>query len=167
MTSEKNSLVDFSRKRTEAFVEKLRSAMAGIDREILDNDGLYPRNSGRLNVAELCRRAKVSVVSLYGAKHASVTKPEVDAWLATVRRSVPTGKKSARKKAYSQSQTWKEKYQDIATQFKNLYSIEVVRRDVKIAALKMEISKLKSQIVNQRSGSSTVVGIRAEKKARL
>ena len=154
---QKKSLAELGKERTEAFVARLRSTMAEID-------GVYPRNSGRLNVAELCRRAKVTAVSLHGEKHAGTTKLEVQAWLTKLRVDVPTSVKAARRKSYSQRLGWKERYDGISAQFKNMYSIEVVQRDAKIAALKKEISELKSQIKKQREAGSRVVGIESGRR---
>ena len=161
---QKKSLAELGKERTEAIVARLRSTMAEIDREISENDGVYPRNSGRLNVAELCRRAKVTAVSLHGEKHAGTTKLEVQAWLTKLRVDVPTSVKAARRKSYSQRLGWKERYDGISAQFKNMYSIEVVQRDAKIAALKKEISELKSQIKKQREAGSRVVGIESGRR---
>lgn len=160
----KKTLAEIGRQRTDEFVGRLRLAMSEIHKEILENDGVYPRNSGRLNVAELCRRARVTAISLHGPKHAGTTKIEVDVWLASLRADVPTSVQGARRKAHAQKLGWKEKYDLVAAQLKNTYSIEIVQRDAMIAALKKEVAELKSQIKKQREAGSKVVGIESARK---
>lgn len=164
MKPPKKTLSALGEERTQAFVERLRNSMAEIDKEISENDGIYPRNSGRLNATELCRRAKVSVISLYGQKHSGTTKLEVNAWLARLRVDTPTSAKGARRRAHSQAMSWKEKYEVIAAEFKNMYSIEIVRRDAMIAGLRKEVSVLKSQIRSHAGAGSKVVGIASAAK---
>lgn len=163
MTVKKNTLADVGRVRTEAFISSIRHAMTQVDREIKENEGIYPHNSGRINAAELFRRAGVSQTSLYAAKHKAGIRTEVEHWLQALRSHIPVSAKGARKKARSQLLNWKEKYDLVAAQFKSMYSVEVVQRDAEIKLLRQEVLDLRRQI-EALQGDGKVVNIAGRAK---
>lgn len=67
--------------RTEAMLERLRTAMQTIEAEIAANHGIYPFNHGRVTQSELCRRADVKKATLQTPLHKDTTRVEVIAWL--------------------------------------------------------------------------------------
>jgi hypothetical protein len=107
-------LVEHAHQRTTAFEIKLDRAMAEIERDIANNDGLYPFNSGRLSQAELCRRAGVDKKSLQGARHVGTTREKVKKWLDRVGIKVIQGKKDVRKTVVDRVDVWKEAHRQVA-----------------------------------------------------
>ena len=103
-------LIDHAKQRTLAFIAKLKAAMAAIELEIDQNEGLYPFNGGRLTQAEVCRRAGVSNIALQGPAHKDTTKKLVDDWLLRVRAASVTGKKSVRRTVSSRAEAWKAQH---------------------------------------------------------
>jgi hypothetical protein len=137
--------------------------MKTIENEIVDSDGIYPYNSGRLGLAEVCRRAGVHQVTLQSVTHKGSTRLTVLAWLEKVKVSMPRGAKAVRKRVDGRATQWKELYQKLAAQYKNMYSIEIVRRDQEIKELKRQAKLLRSQLAQARSSGGKVVGIRSTK----
>ncbi|WP_181358705.1 MULTISPECIES: hypothetical protein [unclassified Stenotrophomonas] len=156
MTETKKTLADVGRVRTDSFIAAIRRAMAQVDKEVKDNEGVYPHNSGRINAAELFRRAGVSQTSLYGPKHKASTRLEVEQWLHSLRAHIPVTTKGARKRSQSQALSWKEKYDLMAAQFKNMYSVEIVQRDAEIESLRQEVLDLKQQVQAMQNGGKVV-----------
>jgi hypothetical protein len=67
--------------RTEAALRRLRTAMAGIEVEIGQHNGIYPFNHGRVTQSELCRRADVKKATLQNPLHKDSTRVEIVNWL--------------------------------------------------------------------------------------
>lgn len=67
--------------RTEAALRRLRQAMADIERDIDQHQGVYPFNHGRVTQSELCRRADVKKATLQNPLHKDSTRVEIVNWL--------------------------------------------------------------------------------------
>ncbi|MBT3068537.1 DUF1653 domain-containing protein [Rhodoferax sp. U11-2br] len=67
--------------RTEAALKRLRTAMADIEAEIDQHNGIYPFNHGRVTQSELCRRADVKKATLQNPLHKDSTRVEILNWL--------------------------------------------------------------------------------------
>lgn len=67
--------------RTEAALRRLRQAMADIERDIDQHQGIYPFNHGRVTQSELCRRADVKKATLQNPLHKDSTRVEILNWL--------------------------------------------------------------------------------------
>jgi len=67
--------------RTEAALRRLRQAMADIERDIDQHQGIYPFNHGRVTQSELCRRADVKKATLQNPLHKDSTRVEIVGWL--------------------------------------------------------------------------------------
>lgn len=135
-----------------------------IERELNDNDGVYPKNGSRLSMAEVCRRSGVHPVTLHGAAHRTTTRSKVLVWLKRVTKPETTGSKNIKRGVHDRAQEWKARHDAIAAQFKYMYSIEVVQRDSKISALEAENTELRKQISEFVSAKGKVVGIRSVSK---
>lgn len=70
--------------RTEAALRRLRQAMADIERDIDQHQGIYPFNHGRVTQSELCRRADVKKATLQNPLHKDSTRVEILNWLETL-----------------------------------------------------------------------------------
>ena len=70
-----------SHPRTEAALERLRTAMRDIEAEVRENKGIYPFNYGRVTQSELCRRADVKKATLQNPVHKDSTRVDIMRWL--------------------------------------------------------------------------------------
>ncbi len=138
-------LIDHARKRTLAFIAKLKAAMATIELEIDQNEGLYPFNGGRLTQAEVCRRAGVSNIALQGPTHKATTKKVVDDWLLRVRAASVTGKKSVRREVSSRAEAWKAQHAAIAHNYHKA-ELEMIDLRKRIKALEAQNGALLEQL---------------------
>jgi hypothetical protein len=75
--------------RREKVVAKVREAMALIEREIEESQGVYV--GGRLSLNEVCRKAGVHPITMQGSAHRSTTKPMVLAWMGKLKASTDAG----------------------------------------------------------------------------
>lgn len=164
MNGSSDALAKAGRARTDRVVRLIETAMATIEKEIADADGIYPYNSGRLSVAEVCRRAGVHQVTLQSATHKGTTRITVLAWIDRVKLAMIKGAKTVRREVHRRATQWKDLYQSVAAQYKNMYAIEIVQRDALIKDLKQENKVLRSQLAQARASGGKVVGIRSKKR---
>jgi hypothetical protein len=152
----KNEALTFHEKRrTDEVSIKLRNAMAVIESDIDNNDGIYPYNNGRLSMAEVCRRAGIHKITLQGNVHKNTTKTSLQEWLSVLNAKSVTGSKSVRKRVTETIDDWKSRYAELARSYNEMYAIEIVSRNAKIRdatdkifELEAEIVKLKSKLSN-------------------
>jgi hypothetical protein len=80
-------------------VERLKKAMKAIEKDIKDNDGIYPYNKGRLSQAELLRRGSVDKSTLQGKAHNGKggMREVVNRWLEKTISAMENGGKEVRK----------------------------------------------------------------------
>jgi len=149
--------------RTADFVSKVRKAMAKIELEIGQNDGLYPFNKGRLNQKEVCRRAGVSDVTLALPKHKNSTKVELQTWLSRVGLATVAGAKSVRKTVTDRADHWKLQHDAIAQRFR-LAELQYEEMRRRVLQLEEDNSALTDQLY--RAGIHSVVPITQAKLAR-
>ena len=109
---------------------RVHAAMAVIEREIMENEGLYPHNGGRLSQAELCRRDGVDKTVLGNDTHRFSTRPEVNAWLVQMKAKMVTGKRAVRKAVTKRADDMKQKVA--------LLAAEVVIAKLEAAALRQK-----------------------------
>lgn len=105
-------------KRTQEVVAKLRAAMKTVESEIDAHEGIYPHNNGRLNQAEICRRASISNVTLSTESHRDTTKKLVDLWLKRIQIATVTGRKSVRRAVTDRADDWKRAHTAIAQSYR-------------------------------------------------
>ena len=67
--------------RPEAAIARLHRAMHEIVLGVRQNEGIYPRNYGRVTQSELCRRADVKKATLQNSLHKDTTRVEITDWL--------------------------------------------------------------------------------------
>lgn len=141
-------------------------ALERIEREMEGADGIYPGNGGRLSVAEVSRRAGVSTITLYGKNHRTTTLPLVRSWIAARERTGRITRGEAKKSAAERVLEWKRRYNDIAANYKRMYSIEIVQRDAKIESLQRTIEELKAQIASGEQSGGQILGIASRRGRR-
>jgi hypothetical protein len=149
-----SALLIHAKARTETVIAKVRGALAAIELDIEQNEGIYPYNGGRLTQAEVCRRAGIHKVTLQGGPHRTTTREMIEVWLKAVRIRLVTGKKMVRKSVTARADDWKERYLN-AARMSHLYHNQMValaeERDqgrVRIAELEAEVLKLRSELSN-------------------
>lgn len=148
-------LLRAGQKRTDEVVVRLRNAMQLMQEEISQNDGIYPQNRGRINQAEVCRRAGVSKITLQGKLHKETSKLEVDAWVAARTTRLIS---QIRNSAFTRAEEWKAEHSKVASQYA-LAMLELIEAEDKVnrllsdrRALEQENAKLREQLALARPG---------------
>jgi len=100
--------------RSRLVVAKLELVFVEIEQELKRSGGIYPQNHGRLSQAEVCRRAGIDPMTLYGENHKDSTKIKLDEWLAKVRGTAVQGKRRLRKEITGRADRWKANLDAIA-----------------------------------------------------
>jgi hypothetical protein len=130
--------------RTRDVVTKLERAFADIEREMEQSGGIYPQNRGRLSQAEVCRRADVDPMTLYGENHKKSTKAKVDEWLAKVRGTSVQGKRAVRRTITERADRWKANLDAIAEKY-HLAELESIELRATVADLQSKCDALERE----------------------
>jgi hypothetical protein len=154
-------LIEHAKQRTRAVVKKLRDAQKIIEAEIETAEGIYPYNGGKLSQAELCRRAKISQVTLATPAHRDTTKRMVDEWLIRVRTASITGSTSVRRAVTDRAEDWKRQHKAIADNYR-LAELEMLDMRRELKKLRAENDALRELL--EKSGSEKVVALHKWKK---
>lgn len=145
------------RKATKEIERAVQDAMALIGREIIENDGLYPFNGGRISLAEVCRRASVAPITMHGSCHASTTRVQILNWLKDRRSGSKCvdGEAVAHAGVPSFAQTtYRADLREIASRFQELYQVEIPFRDEQLAEYRARIEQLESENLHLRASMS-------------
>jgi len=129
--------------------------MEAIEKDIEDNDGLYPYNNGRLSLAEVCRRASIHKVTLQGGKHNTTTKVVVKEWLQNLNGLVVVGAKTVRKRVTASADEWRDRYFEIARKYNEMYAINIVSMQSQLDMAQSRIADLESENLILRRKLST------------
>jgi hypothetical protein len=129
--------------RTGRVINKIKTAMKEIEAEVKKFGGIYPHNSGRLSMAEVCRRAGVNPITMMGKAHRRTTRLMIQAWIKKLQ--LIEGADKVRSEVTERAVTAEEKYQQIACQFQAMYQIEMPKRDNEIELLKAQVSELRTE----------------------
>lgn len=131
--------------RTQLVKSKLKRAMSTIERELEEHENIYPYNRGRLNQAEVCRRAGVKKVTLQGKSHKTTTKVVVDDWLLKVKGPLTPSSKAVRRKVTDRADYWKGAHEAIAQQQHKIH-IQLVQLKEELAAVSKERDELATKV---------------------
>lgn len=145
------SLVAHAKSRSDDVTIKLHKAMAVIESELEDNDGIYPFNKGRLSMAEVCRRAGVHKITLQGEVHRLTSRVVIKKWLDTLEKKFIKGSRSVRSRVASKIYDWKARYTDLARSYNEIYAIEIVSRDERLEAALLKIAELEEEVLSLRA----------------
>lgn len=110
--------------RTQEIKDKWKRTKLEIEREIAEN-GIYPHNSGTVDIKEVCRRAAFTQAALYTPKHRGETLTEIQAWLTAI------GMKKqgdVKKNVVSKTDYWKEEHNKIANKI-HLYELQLEEKE--------------------------------------
>lgn len=138
----------YAKQRSNRIAKTLRNFMQIIDREMNENDNIYPHNGGKLNQRELCRRASISFMTLQSPAHRETTRKLVNAWLES--KSIVT-KKTAAKAVSGRTDHWKEQHRLVATQI-HVYELELKEKDLVIQSLRQQAAALEAQLAQTKKG---------------
>jgi hypothetical protein len=110
-------LLAASKARTTDVIAKVRQAMKDMELDIQNSEGIYPFNGGRLTIAEVCRRAKISQMTLQAPSHKDSTKVIVEEWIKKLTLRLTTGAKIVRRAVTDRAEEWKRVHDEIATAY--------------------------------------------------
>lgn len=110
-------LLAASKARTTKVIAKVREAMKDMEIDIQNSEGIYPFNAGRISVAEVCRRAKISHMTLQAPSHRDSTKVVVEEWIKKLTVRLTTGAKIVRRAVTDRAEEWKRVHDEIATAY--------------------------------------------------
>ncbi|CAN7721119.1 hypothetical protein LJR009_002307 [Bosea sp. LjRoot9] len=128
-------------RKKRATIQKLEKGKAEALRLILEHDGLYPGNGGRLSQAELCRLAGVDPSLLGQPAHRSTTRVDLNDWLRKIRRDMVTGKHRVRREVTGRVEQWKTAYNELLTSF-SIVELELENANRVIQALQSQVRDL-------------------------
>ncbi len=110
-------LLAASKARTTVVITKVKDAMKRMELDIQNNEGIYPFNGGRITVAEVCRRANISNMTLQAPAHKVGTKIIVEEWIKKLTARLTTGTKIVRRAVTDRAEEWKRVHDEIATAY--------------------------------------------------
>lgn len=145
MSRKSQSFVSAAKARTSRVSAAIEKAMKIMEKEIADNDGIYPRNSGRVSLAEVCRRANVHPITLMGESHKGTTRVAILNWKEGLVSKLVKGKTAIRQAVTKRAVSAEESFQDIATQFQAMYQVEIPKRDAELEALRLRVKELEAE----------------------
>jgi len=129
------SIADWSKKSHAQVIERIRSAMLEIEREIAANEGSYP---SRLSISEVCRRAGVDRATLEKATHKTTTLVEVSGWLGGLRSRLTRGTKARHSAATKLAETYKCRLNVVCQKYHEA--------ELEMVSLRGEVERLKAHI---------------------
>lgn len=136
-------VVKSAKDRTQRVVASIKEAMAAIEAELGDNDGIYPHNRGRISMAEVCRRSGVHEITMMGRAHFETTRPMIISWMRGL--TTVMGAATRRRAVTSRADLAEENYRRVASQFQAMYQVEIPKRDAEIARLQTKIAELEAE----------------------
>lgn len=135
MLTQPDDASDAGNARTLAMLERLRKAMATIEAEIAQHQGVYPYNHGRVTQSELCRRADVKKATLQTPLHKETTRVEVMRWLDALSLQLAGTRDGTRERVTAVAD-------GLATELEALRAA-LVQAQARIAALEAENARLR------------------------
>lgn len=92
--------------RTAEVEAKVREAMTSIQKEMADNQGIYPANGGAVSMNEVARRAGISLTTLFSPKQKELGKL-VKAWVESLKKTEVVGRKRVQRTLAERSEDWR------------------------------------------------------------
>lgn len=126
--------------RTAGVDARVREAMRTIEKEMADNQGIYPENGGAVSMNEVARRAEISLTTLFSPKQKELGKV-VKAWVESLKKTEVVGRKRVQRTLAERSEDWRNLFlalQDnyIATELE-LQDVNVQLQDVQESLAKL------------------------------
>lgn len=92
--------------RTAGVEARVREAMRTIEKEMADNQGIYPENGGAMSMNEVARRAKISLTTLFSPKQKELGKI-VKAWVDSLKKKEVVGRRRVQRTVFERSEDWR------------------------------------------------------------
>jgi hypothetical protein len=149
-------LLAAAKARTTDVIAKVKGAMKQMELDIQNSEGIYPFNGGRITVAEVCRRAKISNMTLQAPSHRDSTKVVVEEWIRKLTVHLTTGAKIVRRAVTDRAEEWKRVHDEIATAYHiDHLTLVNVRADLDEAQRRIkELEELNATLLEQLKASS-------------
>lgn len=154
--------------RRKRVVDAVKAAIATMEEEMRSNGGIYPKNGGRLSLAEVCRRAQVHSITLMGEAHRASTRVLVLEWVSSNAKSGARAKRDQKFSQRSKREDLHDSVKLLAARLQALHQVEIPWRDEEIERLKNVISTLCDEIaaLRERLGELNVVSFNQSKRRR-
>lgn len=85
---------------------RVREAMQTIEKEMADNQGIYPMNGGAVSMNEVARRAEISLTTLFSPRQKELGKV-VKAWVESLKKTEVVGRKRVQRTLAERSEDWR------------------------------------------------------------
>jgi hypothetical protein len=131
--------------RTEAALARLHRAMRDIEEEVLQNEGVYPLNHGRVTQSELCRRADVKKATLQNSVHKDTTRVEITDWLNNLNAKLVQTRTGVRARVTERVESMKERL-ELATKALHAAEVELEALRQRLRELALENAELKHRL---------------------
>lgn len=95
--------------RTAQIEIRVRAAMADIEKDMTENDGIYPKNGGAISKNEVARRAKISLTTLFSPKQRTLGS-EVKTWIDLLKEKKVAGRTRVRRIFQERADDWRKKF---------------------------------------------------------
>ena len=92
--------------RTAGVEARVREAMTSIQKEMANNQGIYPANGGAVSMNEVARRAEISLTTLFSPKQKELGKI-VKAWIESLKKTEVVGRKRVQRTLAERSEDWR------------------------------------------------------------
>lgn len=129
--------------RSDGIKQQVRAVMKTIEREIADNNGLYPHNKGAVNLAEVARRAGIHNTTLFSPKQREFGN-EVKNWLELLKVKEVVGRGRVRREMSERVADWKRRYDGLAQSHRDT-ELELQQTVADGNELRVEFAKLKRE----------------------
>lgn len=130
--------------RSMEITQKVRVAIAAIEKDIDENEGIYPYNKARVTKNEICRRAGINPMTLQAPKHKDTTGALVDAFIERLNTETVTGRRSVRKTVTERADTWKLMHEQIANHYQ-LAKLEMTKQNLQVKQLAKRVKELEAE----------------------
>lgn len=137
-------------------VERVRSAMRTMQKELVDNDGIDPRNGGAVNLVEIATRAGIHENTFHKDRYSDLYI-EVDGWLKSLSQQGPTSRLRVRKELGTRVKEWKELYDDLMESYR-LSETDLMHANARLQELETENAELRAELI--KAGQLRVVPFR-------
>jgi chromosome segregation ATPase len=151
---------------------RIKKAQAQIEREIEENEGIYPFNKGRVSQAELCRKAQIGMATLQGPVHRDTTRIEINGWLARLKTQMIHGHRRVRRTVTDRAEEWKQAFRELQDGWAvaELDFIEQTARiqelESELARMRQEIATAQEELVRLKAAPEKVVRFKGARSAR-
>lgn len=130
--------------RSDDVEQRVRAAMATIEKEMADNDGIYPLNKGALSKAEVARRADIHPTTFHTAKQRAFGEAVVQPWLDGLKETKVVGRGPVRRELADRVADWKEQFEGLQQAHRDT-ELELQQTQAERQQLQDQLNKLQRE----------------------